>query len=339
MKPYRIALSALALALALTACGAKEAPESAPGLPSSSERAASPPASSSAAPSPAAQPEEAVLADSLGNTVRVPAPPRVVCLYGSYSDAWLSAGGTLAGTTEDAVKERGLDVGGAEIVGTVKEPSAEKIIALEPDVVILSADVAAQQDMVDVLESAGLPCLSYRADTFADYAAMMEQFCAATGRPERYQETVGKAEAQIKAAKEAYGFSEDGPRVLLMRAFSTGVKAKTDDELAGAILKDLGCRNIADEHPSMLEDLSLEEVIGAEPEFIFVTTMGSEEKALDYLYSLIEKNPAWSGLEAVQEGRFLVLPKDLFHYKPNARWGESYEYLGRLLHGQEPDLD
>ncbi len=331
MRFDKTALTALALALVLAACGTENAPQSPSGLPSGGEEAGA---------SSLAEPKEAVLTDSLGSQISLPRNPRVVCLYGSYSDAWLSAGGTLAGTTEDAVKERGLDVGDAEIVGTVKEPSAEKIIALEPDVVILSADVAAQQDMADVLESAGLPCLSYRVDDFSDYAAMMEQFCQATGQPERYQETAGKAEARMKAAKEAYGFAAgQGPRVLLMRAFSTGVKAKTDDELAGAILKDLGCQNIADEHPSMLEDLSLEEVIEAGPEFIFVTTMGSEEKALAYLDSLMANNPAWSGLEAVKEGRYLVLPKELFHYKPNARWGESYEYLGRLLHGQEPDLD
>lgn len=318
MKPYKLVLTALALAVALTACAAQSsAPES---------------SLSSAAGN------QITLSCSDGKTVQVPENPTVVCLYGSYSDAWLSAGGSLAGTTEDAVKERGLDVGDAEIVGTVKEPNAEKIIALEPDLVILSSDIAPQQEMVDVLENAGLPCLSYRVDTFEDYSAMMYQFCKATGQPERFDQTAGKAAKEIQKAQENYRFAEDPPQVLLIRAFANGVKAKTDDELAGAILKDLGCENIADAHPSMLEDLSLEEVIQADPDFIFVTTMGDETKALGYLDSLIESNPAWSGLSAVQEGRYLVLPKDLFHYKPNARWGESYEYLGQLLHGQEPDL-
>ena len=43
------------------------------------------------------------------------------------------------------------------------------------------------------------------------------------------------------------------------------------------------------------------------------------------------QNPAWQGLTAVQEGRVYVLPRDLFHYKPNARWAESYAYLYELL--------
>ena len=47
----------------------------------------------------------------------------------------------------------------------------------------------------------------------------------------------------------------------------------------------------------------MEEVIAADPgAYIFVTTMGDEQKALDYLNGLIEENPAWSELTAVKEG-------------------------------------
>lgn len=256
---------------------------------------------------------------------------RVVCLYGSYAEAWLLSGGALVGVTEDAVKERGLDVGDAQVIGTVKEPNSEAIIALDPDLVIFSEDIVPQTEMVDVLTAAGIPCSGYRVDTFEDYAGMMKDFCEMNGREDLIGEYVDKPREQIESARETYGFKEDGPRVLLIRAFSSGIKAKTDDELAGAILKDLGCHNIADDDPSMLEDLSLEEVITADPDFIFVTTMGSEDKALGYLQDLIDGNPAWSGLTAIKEDRFHVLPKDLFHYKPNHRWGESYEYLGKLL--------
>ena len=291
----------------------------------------------SSAPEEASGEDTVTISGTDGETAEIPREnPRVVSLYGSYSEAWQLAGGELVGVTEDALEERGLDLPDAEIVGTVKEPSAEMILSLEPDLVLLSLDVAAQQDMVDVLKSAGLSCLSYRVDTFEDYSAMMYQFCKATGRQERFDEYVGKPAKQIESAKEEYSFSEDGPRVLLIRAFSTGIKAKTDDELAGAIMKDLGCHNIADEHPSMLEDLSLEEVISEDPDFIFVTTMGDEKKALSFLDGMIEKNPAWSELTAVKEGRYHILPKDLFHYKPNHRWGESYEYLGEILKNWEP---
>jgi iron complex transport system substrate-binding protein len=62
-------------------------------------------------------------------------------------------------------------------------------------------------------------------------------------------------------------------------------------------------------------------------------TMGSrEEAALDYMEQNFESNPAWAELTAVQEDHYVLLPKELFHYKPNARWGESYAYLAKILY-------
>ncbi|MCI8514445.1 MAG: ABC transporter substrate-binding protein [Lachnospiraceae bacterium] len=281
--------------------------------------------------------EGSSLTDSEGKTVMLPKDPRVVCLYGSYSEAWMLAGGEPVGVTEDAGSDHKLDLPqDTAIVGTVKEPNAEVILSLEPDLVILSSDIAAQQDVKQVLENAGLVCVSFRVDTFDEYAFMMEQFCRVTGRQDRYEEYVTRVGERIEAVKaRAAERGEDGPDILLIRAYSSGIKAKTDDELAGVILAELGCHNIADDHPSMLEDLSMEEVIRSDPDYIFVTTMGSEEKALTYLDSLIAANPAWQELEAVKNGRNLVLPKALFHYKPNHRWGESYEYLAGILFGEE----
>lgn len=260
---------------------------------------------------------------------------RVVSLYGSYAEAWLLAGGEdqLVGVTRDAIEDRDLGLSeDVAIVGSVKEPNAEAILALEPTAVILNADISGQVQVKDVLEGAGVACWEFTVDTFEDYDKMMRQFTQWTNREDLYKKNVEDVAKQIEEAKITAALSSTIPDVLLMRAFSTGIKAKTDDELAGAVLKDLNAHNIADDHPSMLEDLSLEEIIKADPDFIFVTTMGDEGKALEYLDSLIEKNPAWQDLTAVKEGRYIVLPKDLFHYKPNNRWGESYEYLGNILY-------
>ena len=257
----------------------------------------------------------------------------MVAAYSSFAESWLLAGGELCGVTQDALEERDLGLPeDTAVVGTVKEPNAEEIIALEPDLVILAQDIAAQTEVKDVLENAGLACALFQVDTFEDYAFMMEQFTAITGREDLYQQNVTQVGEQIEQARATAAQGDSQPQVLLIRAFSSGIKAKTDDELAGAILKDLGAHNIADDHPSMLEDLSMEEVIAADPDYIFVTTMGDEQKALDYLNGLIGENPAWSELSAVKEDRYVVLPKDLFHYKPNNRWGESYQYLGEILY-------
>lgn len=323
----------LALALLLTGCTAVSTTESTSQTVSQVDSPSSAPESASSQLESAG---EVSITDSNGSQITLDtSAPRVVAAYGSFAEAWLLAGGELVGVTQDALEQR--DLGLPEdiaVVGTVKEPNAEEIIALEPDLVLLASDITAQADIRDVLENAGLACAFFQVDTFADYAFMMEQLCAVTGREDLYQENVTQVGQQIEEAQAKAALSSTRPNVLLIRAFSTGIKAKTDDELAGAILKDLGAHNIADDHPSMLEDLSLEEVIAADPDYIFVTTMGDEQKALDYLNGLIQQNPAWSELSAVKEDRYIVLPKDLFHYKPNNRWGESYQYLGEILYPQ-----
>ena len=323
----------LALALLLTGCAAVSTTESTSQTVSQVDSPSSAPESASSQLESAG---EVSITDSNGSQITLDtSAPRVVAAYGSFAEAWLLAGGELVGVTQDALEQR--DLGLPEdiaVVGTVKEPNAEEIIALEPDLVLLASDITAQADIRDVLENAGLACAFFQVDTFADYAFMMEQLCAVTGRDDLYEENVTHVGQQIEEAQANAALSSTRPNVLLIRAFSTGIKAKTDDELAGAILKDLGAHNIADDHPSMLEDLSLEEVIAADPDYIFVTTMGDEQKALDYLNGLIQQNPAWSELSAVKEDRYVVLPKDLFHYKPNNRWGESYQYLGEILYPQ-----
>ena len=78
--------------------------------------------------------------------------------------------------------------------------------------------------------------------------------------------------------------------------------------------------------------MSLEHVVASDPDVIFVLTMGNESSALAYLETNVESNPAFSSLTAVKSDNYHVLPKDLFHYKPNERWDESYEYIAKLLY-------
>ena len=256
---------------------------------------------------------------------------RVVSLYGSFSEAWLEAGGTLAGVTDDAVTERGLDLPDAQIIGTNKAPNLELVIALEPDWVILSADIAAQGPAMQVLQGAGIECTAFRVDTWQDYAAMMDVFTQKTGRRDLYEAIIPPMEENISRIIEQ-AKAQESPKVLLLRAYSGGAKAKGADNLAGVMLRDLGCVNVADLHPSLLEELSLEAIVTEDPDWIFVSVMGGdEEAALHALNESLGKNPAYQALTAVQEGRVHVLPRDLFHYKPNARWAESYGYLYEVL--------
>lgn len=269
--------------------------------------------------------------DALGNTVTLSPRSRVVSCYGSFADCWALAGGTLVGVTDDAVEEGIVPADAVTVVGSVKNIDLEIVLSLAPDFVILSADLAAHVKLEEALKAAKIPYGYFRVDTFADYKALMGQFCAVTGREDLYRTNVLSAEEKISAVLAKIP-SESNDTVLLMRVYSTGMKAKTDDNLAGQILKEFGLRNIADGDKTLLEDLSVEKILLEDPDHIIALAMGEQAAADEFLRQNVENNPAWAGLSAVKEGRYAMLPKDLFHYKPNERWGESYEYLAKIIY-------
>lgn len=315
-------LASLLLALAtLTACAT--APEQ-PSQP---------------APAPSAQQDQQSTAytftDALGNTVTVDRPQRVVSFYGSFAEMWVLAGGTLVGTTDDAISQRELPLGdNVTVIGGTKTPNLELALSLEPDFALLSADTSDHVQAAETLRAAGVPCAFFRVDYLEDYLAAMEICTAITGRSDLYEQNAQRVEQQAQAVIQRVRprLAQNPPTALLIRAYSTGAKAKGMDNLAGVILHELGVKNLVEDHPSLLEELSMEEIIAADPDYIFVTTMGSSsQKALDALRDGIQSNPAWASLSAVQNDRYILLPEDLFHYKPNDRWGESYAYLANIL--------
>lgn len=275
--------------------------------------------------------------DSVGRTVTVDSPKRVAAAMGSFAEGWLLAGGELCAVTEDAFSERGLALSEeTQNLGSMKTPSAEAIIAAEPDFLLLSSDIQGHLALKDTLDAAAVPYAYFSVETFDDYLSMLKTLTTITGRPDLYQKNGTAIKMQIEDAVGRCAALEEAPTVLLLRAYSTGIKAKGSDNMTGAMLADLGCINIADQDISLLEDLNLESIILADPDYIFITTMGaSEEAALAMVDELLVQNPAFAALDAVEDGRCIVLEKDLFHYKPNARWGESYEKLANILCGDE----
>lgn len=270
--------------------------------------------------------------DATGRSVTVEKNPgNVVSLQGSFAETWLIAGGDLVGVTTDAFEDFNLDLPDAEIVGTVKEPNTEILLSLNPGFVIMSADIAGHKAVASLLDSLSIPYAYFKQETFDDYLNMLEIFTSLTGKPENYQ-TYGLAlQERIDNVIAKAQAQQNKLEVLFARARSQGVSAKASDHMVCTMLDEFGCVNIAAKNPSLLDNLSIEEIIKQDPDVILVTFMGDEESAKQYLVKAWESNPAWSGLTAVKEHGYVFLQKDLFHFKPNARWADAYETLYKIL--------
>lgn len=275
--------------------------------------------------------------DDTGAQVTLSEPPKkVVSLMGSYAETWLLAGGELAGVTDDMISERHMQVAPqTKIIGTVKEPNIEELLLLSPDFVLLSSNIESHMALSPTLQKAGVPHAYFDVKPFDDYLRMLDICTDITDRKDLYQSNGIAVQASINETLSQIPRDAD-ISVLLLRAFSTGANAKSGDDMAATMLRDMGTVNIADQYPSLLENLSLETIIEEDPDYIFVVTMGeSSEKALEALRNGIQNNPAWNSLSAVKNDRYILLPKELFHYKPNARWGESYQYLAKILYPKQ----
>jgi len=272
--------------------------------------------------------------DDLGQNFALEPPRRTAAMIGSFADIWCLAGGkdTLAAAAGDAWTSFDLGLGeDVADLGAVKEPNLEVLLAAEPDLILASVNTAADLELQDTFAQAGIPAAYFEVDCFGDYLRMLEVCARLTGCPERY-ETYGTA---VRERVDAAVARQDGsaPRVLYIRATGNGCKAKgSEGSVLGEMLADLGCVNVAD-GGGLLENLSLEGVIAADPDYIFAILQGADASAAQAsLDAALLSNPAWSGLRAVREGRFLTLDHRLYNLKPNARWGEAYEALADILY-------
>lgn len=312
-------LTGALLLSSLTACGAPVSP------------------SSSAAPSSASSSatQAYTFTDDLGRTVTVAQPKRAAALIGSFADVWCLAGGqdTLAAAAHDAWTS--FDLGLSDAVadlGAVKEPNLEVLLAAQPDFILASCNTTADLELEGTFENAGIPAAYFDIQSFDDYLNMLKICTDLTGCPENYETYGLQVQEQVEAAKAR----QDGsaPTVLTIRATGSSCKVKgSQDFLLGEMLSDLGCVNVADSETSLLEELSLEAILAADPDYIFVVLQGSDATdAQETLEKTLLSNPAWGSLRAVQEGRFHTLEHSLYNLKPNARWGEAYEKLADILY-------
>lgn len=258
-------------------------------------------------------------------------PQQVIALSASLGEVWMLAGGELCGITEDAVAQGRVTEQEIAVIGSIKEPNLEMILSMNPDFVILSADIAAHLELAETLASMEIAYGLFHEEYLEDYLALLQQFTTLTGCQELYESNGTAVEESIGAIMEN-SLRAEGKTVLLLRAYSSGCKAKDSENLAGVILKDFGFDNVMDHYESQLEELSMEQIMLIDPDYIFVTTMGTDtEAALAYVREHFQMDPAWQSLTAIENGNYHVLPKDLFHNKPNARWAESYDYIADIL--------
>ncbi len=255
---------------------------------------------------------------------------RVISLSKSNAELWLLAGGNLIATSDDAMKIDGITEDTVSL-GDMDHVSLEAIAALEPDLLIVFSTDPAQKALGEAAEGIGIKVLYTNIDDFDDYASVMKDLTAETGRDDLYKENVADVSEEID--KVISGVPEDAEEstYLLLHVSATKSKVEKNDYFASEIFNNLGLVNIAADDSSF-DDLSIEQIVTADPDYIFVVPRGDEKKAMDSFDELFTSQPAWESLSAVKNGRYYLLSKDLFGLKPNDKWAETYKAAFEILY-------
>ena len=286
------------------------------------------------------QTEKAVtFEDSTGREISVDVhPKRVAALTGSFADVWCTAGGKdeLVAAADDTWTSFDLDLGDdVQNLGAIHEPNVEVLLASKPDFVLASAKNDADKKIAETLESQNIPVACFDISNFDDYLNMLKICTELTGDSEAYKKYGTDQQAEIDKDIE-FAKSQEGPTVLYLRATRKGVTAKNSKgSVLGEMLAQLNTVNVADSDKALLENLSAEAILKANPDKIFIVCQGSDDtKAKAQLEKTLTSRPAWSQLKAVKDGQVYMMDQSLYNLKPNARWAEAMSHLTELLYGE-----
>lgn len=275
--------------------------------------------------------------DDLGRRVTVDAPKRVAPLLGSFAQVWMLAGGTVHATAEDAWEDLHLDLPESAInLGHTKKLSLELLLDAEPDFILASVNTRQQVEWKETLEATGIPVAYFDISDFDDYLRLLSVCTDITGQKELYEKNGREVQKQIEAVRQQSKTrleKQNPPTVLSMVASAGNVYVKNSQgNVLGEMLHDLGCINIADSESHLLENLSLEHILQADPDYIFIVQRGDDTEGMRrHVRQMMSENPAWGQLSAVQNNRIYFMEKNLYNLKPNHRWGEAYEKLEAIF--------
>ena len=271
------------------------------------------------------------LTDDVGREITLEAvPERIVSLLPSNTEILFAvgAGDQVVGVTsycnyppEATTREQ---VGGI----TNKSLNIEAIIALEPDLVVVSG---AQDEVIPILEEIGLVVLVLRPATLDDIYSNIELIGRATNHFE--QATVLAADLRRRTeairAKAATIPADERPTVFY-EVWDNPLMTAGPNTFIGQLVETAGGESIFADVSEDWPQVSAEVIVERNPAVI----LGPEDHAEALAIEQIAARPGWANIEAVQSGRIYLLDSDMVS-RPGPRIVDVLEQIAHELH---PDL-
>jgi ABC-type Fe3+-hydroxamate transport system substrate-binding protein len=268
--------------------------------------------------------------DDAGRRVTLAVPARrIVSLLPSFTELLfaIGAGDRLVGRTAwcDYPPEA-LDVPN---VGDGMPPNVEAVAARQPDLVVLyrsGPNVTASEQ----LERLGIRTVLFDLDLLEHLGPAARRLGVLTGRPAA-ADSLARALDSLASESPAPNAQPLPPNTQSLAfivwdnpAIVIGAGSYLDRLAALA-----GARNVFHDISSPSAQVSIETIVARDPDFIAILS----DNAVQPRYA---SRPEWKAVRAVRQGRFLVLPGQLFG-RPGPRVAEAVrEFRRRLGEGGRP---
>jgi iron complex transport system substrate-binding protein len=263
--------------------------------------------------------------DEIGREVSLSScPKKIVSLAPNITETLfaLGLGSEIAGVTifcnypEEAKKK--------PKVGGLINLSLEKIVSLEPDLIIATADGNRKETVVQ-LENIGLPVYVINPRNVMEILSMISHIGIITGREREAERLTRNLEgriANVLAHKE--GFAR--PRVFIQVGMDAMISAGRNTFL-NELITMAGGDNIAGDSAIRYPRLGIEEIIIKKPDFIIVSSM----KKGDPLLRAQEMWRRWDAISAVKNNKIHIIDSDIIT-RPSPRIISGLEELFAIIH-------
>jgi len=258
------------------------------------------------------------ITDDRGVTVTLAAPPqRIVSLLPSLTETVceLEACQRLVGV--DRFSNYPLRVRALPKVGGGLDPNIEAIVALKPDLVLMSVASRAS----DRLEALGLKVVALETKRHADVKRVLEKLGAVLGVGDA-QRVWRVIDASVSAAEQSLSARAKNTRVYF--EVSRGPYAAGQASFIGETLERLGVKNVVPASLGPFPRLNPEYVVRANPDLIMV---GNRTMQAMVPY------PGWTRIKAVREQRICVFGIDDADVvvRPGPRMAEAARIMAQCL--------
>lgn len=218
-------------------------------------------------------------------------------------------------------------------VGNVYNINIEKVIEVQPDLVIAYKDM--NDKLINSFEDNGIPVVVLDMRTYDEVKHTVDILGQITGNQEKAIQLVQDMDNKIAEIKAK--LPQEQKRIAILHSTAQNVTVQLEGSIAGSTAEILGLDNIAkgttplDNNPNSAP-YSLETLVSANPDVIFVTSMGKLETIKQSMMANVESNPAWQALPAVKAQKVYFLPQELFLLSPGIHYPEAVETMARLVY-------